>query len=73
MYTGTISDLDREGGFGLIDGDEGDIFLFHPDSTMPPYEPRSLRVGERVTFSVQRDELGAHAVAVAPERPDSYH
>jgi cold shock CspA family protein len=28
----------------------------------------SLRVGQRVIFSVERDAIGDHAVSLAPER-----
>jgi cold shock CspA family protein len=68
MYTGTISALDPDHGFGLIDADDGAIVLLHPDSPRREFEMLSLRVGQRVIFSVERDAIGDHAVSLAPER-----
>jgi cold shock CspA family protein len=62
MYTGTISALDPDQGFGLIDADDGAIVLLHPDSPRPEFERRALRVGQRVIFSVER-EMGTFLIS----------
>jgi cold shock CspA family protein len=67
MHTGTISALDPDHGFGLIDADDGAIVLLHPESPRPEFEMHALRVGQRVVFSVETDAIGIHAVSLAPE------
>ncbi|MCX7058888.1 MAG: hypothetical protein NTZ79_17420 [Proteobacteria bacterium] len=61
--TGTVSDFDSAGGFGVIEADDGTLLLF--SVPMPPSSRAELlRVGTRVMFEVDRCGTGR---AIAPQ------
>jgi len=63
--TGTVSDFDRAGLFGLIIADDGGVLLFNLRET--PLALRSrFEIGRRVRFTKHESEPAARAVAVAP-------
>ena len=63
--TGTVSDFDRAGLFGLIIADDGDFLIFNLQETAPVL--RSLfEVGTRVRFTKQASKSTARAVELAP-------
>ena len=67
MATGTIKSLppDREFGFILADGREGDLF-FHKKQLAPGTEFTDLKLGMAVTFEIdETGPKGAAAVNVA--------
>jgi hypothetical protein len=60
MLTGTISDYDADGLFGLIDADDGRFVVFNLQSVdRPARDP--FNVGTRVGFVEQVDSFGARA------------
>jgi len=63
-FTGTVSDFDRAGLFGLIDADDGGVLVFNLRDTPPAL--RSFGIGKRVRFSKCASEPAARAVEVAP-------
>lgn len=63
--TGTISDFDRAGLFGLITADDGRLLLFNLRSTPPAMRSR-FEIGTRVRITKQISEPAARAVEVAP-------
>jgi cold shock CspA family protein len=68
MYAGVISDVDPQGGFGLIVSDEGEIVLFGRESLQTNCDPHALRVGQRVEFTIDKVDPAPHANAVTPQR-----
>ena len=62
--TGIISDFDADGGFGVIEADDGRLLLFSVP-TPRPVRPELLRVGTRVMFEVDRCGTG-RAIAPVP-------
>lgn len=69
--TGTVSDFDPVGRFGLIIADDGGFLLFNLLGT-PPALRRRFEIGMRVRFTTDACEPAARAVAVMPieERED---
>ena len=60
MSTGIVSDFDRQGGFGLIDSDDGHVVLFNLN-TLDAADMPILKIGSRVQFIEQPDPHGARA------------
>lgn len=63
--TGTISDFDRTGLFGLITADDGRLLLFNLRGTAPTLRGR-FEVGTRVRITRHALEPTARALEVAP-------
>ena len=63
--TGTVSDFDSSGGFGLIMADDGDFFPFNVGMAPAALRER-LRVGTRVRFRTRHCEPAARAVEIIP-------
>jgi hypothetical protein len=63
--TGTVSDFDRAGLFGLIIADDGGVLLFNLRDTPPALRSR-FEIGRRVRFTKHDSEPAARAVEVAP-------
>jgi len=63
MNTGIVTDLDRKGGFGLIDSDEGHVVLFNL-KTLDTDDLPTLQIGSRVQFIEQPDPHGARAEGI---------
>jgi hypothetical protein len=63
--TGTISDFDRAGLFGLIIADDGRVLPFNVREASPALRSR-FRIGTRVKISSVASEPTARAVEVAP-------
>ncbi len=49
MHTGTISDFDAQGQYGLIDADDGRLVPFNLSDVPPPLRP-AFGIGARVQF-----------------------
>jgi hypothetical protein len=64
-FTGTVSDFDRAGLFGLIVADDGSVLLFNLRET-PSAVQRRFEIGTRVRFTKYASELNARAVELAP-------
>lgn len=64
-FTGTISDFDRAGLFGLIIADDGGVLPFNLRDTPPALRSR-FDIGRRVRFSKCASEPATRAVEVAP-------
>jgi cold shock CspA family protein len=60
MLTGTISDYDAHGLFGLIDADDGRLVLFNLQDVKPPARDQ-FHVGTRVEFVEQTGSLAPRA------------
>jgi len=65
MLTGTISDFDKDGLFGLIDADDGRLILFNLRG-MEPLIRDLFDVGTRVEFAAQIGNLAPRASALKP-------
>jgi cold shock CspA family protein len=63
--TGTVSDFDRAGLFGLIIADDGGFLLFNLRETPPEMRSR-FETGTRVRFARQASEPAERAVELAP-------
>jgi hypothetical protein len=63
--TGTVSDFDKAGLFGLIIADDGRLLPFNLRET-PPAQRGRFDIGTRVRFSRRAAEPTARAVEVAP-------
>ena len=63
--TGTVSDFDRAGLFGLIIADDGGFLLFNLRETPPALRSR-FEIGTRVRFTTRASDLTARAVELAP-------
>lgn len=63
--TGTVSDFDRAGLYGLIVTDDGELLPFNLRET-PPAQRRRFEIGTRVRFTQHASEPTARAVDVAP-------
>jgi len=64
MPTGTISDLDSEGLFGLIDSDDGRLVLFNLWDIDPELRP-TFTIGTRVSFLDARPSVAARATCLS--------
>jgi len=64
-FTGTISDFDRAGLFGLITADDGRVLLFNLRGTAPALRGR-FDVGTRVRINRHALEPTARALEVTP-------
>jgi cold shock CspA family protein len=65
MLTGTISDFDADGQFGVIDADDGQLILFN----LWNIEPRlrvPFEIGARVAFVAESGKLAPRAVELFP-------
>lgn len=60
MLTGTISDFDKDGLFGLIDADDGRVILFNLRGMEPPFRDL-FNVGTRVEFAAQIGNIAPRA------------
>jgi len=65
MLTGTISDFDSDGQFGVIAADDGRLVLFNLKNIEPPLRGR-FKLGTRVEFIEQNGKLGPRASALSP-------
>jgi hypothetical protein len=65
MLTGTITDFDNAGMFGLIFADEGFFFPFNLRETPPPLRER-FEVGTRVKFGTRRSGPTIRAIELVP-------
>jgi hypothetical protein len=65
MLTDTISDLDSEGLFGVIDADDGRLVLFNLDGIDAALRDR-FRVGTRVEFNERSGEPAPRALDLSP-------
>jgi hypothetical protein len=63
-HTGTVSDFDRAGLFGLIIADDGGFVLFNLRET-PPVLRNCFHVGTRVRFTKQAAEPTERAIDLA--------
>jgi hypothetical protein len=63
--TGTISDFDRAGHFGLITADDGRLLLFNLRTT-PPARRSRFDLGTRVKVTRYMSEPMPRAIEVAP-------
>src|SRR5580698_11118816 len=63
--TGTVSDFDRAGLFGLVIADDGALLPFNLRETPPALRARFL-IGARVRFTRQAADPTARAVELAP-------
>ena len=63
MSSGTISDLDAEGLFGVIDTDDGQLVLFNLREVEPPLRPL-FTVGARVHFAEADGSVVPRAVSL---------
>jgi cold shock CspA family protein len=63
MLTGTISDFDTDGLFGLIAADDGRLMIFNLRGVTPPLRDQ-FRVGARVEFVEQKGSLAPRAAAL---------
>jgi cold shock CspA family protein len=61
--TGTISDFDEAGEFGVIDSDDGRMLLFNLKN-VPPSEHQRFTVGTRVQFEAHENPLAPRAVGL---------
>jgi hypothetical protein len=64
MLTGTISDFDSVGLFGVIDADDGRLILFNLRGIGPIFREQ-FTVGARVKFIEQGGDLAPRAAALA--------
>jgi cold shock CspA family protein len=71
VHTGTITDYDIDGQYGLIDADDGQFVLFNLRNVEPSL--RGLfRVGRRVEFVEQKEAVAPRALALTLlSSPDS--
>ena len=65
MLTGTISDFDTKGFFGLIDADDGRLVLFNLRGVNSLLRDR-FKVGTRVEFVEQSGSPMPRAAALVP-------
>ncbi len=63
--TGTVSDFDKAGQFGLIAADDGRLLLFNVRETPAALRNR-FEIGTRVRINKHTEEPIARAVEVAP-------
>jgi hypothetical protein len=63
MLTGTVSDFDSDGLFGLINADDGRLSLFNLRGT-PPRFRELCRIGTRVGFREQECSSATRAVSL---------
>ena len=64
MPQGTIKKLIADKGFGVIDGERGDLFFHH--SSVEGTIIEALRVGQVVTYQEGRGPKGPRAESVRP-------
>ena len=64
MLTGTISDLDPEGLFGVIDADDGRLVLFNLKGLDCP-EKDGFKVGTRVEFVERSGDVAPRALSLS--------
>jgi hypothetical protein len=64
-FTGTVSDFDEAGLFGLIIADDGGLLLFNLRGALPALRSQ-FEIGTRVTFTKHESEPTVRAVEVAP-------
>lgn len=65
MHTGTITEFDDRGQFGLIDADDGHVVLFNLESVAPAARS-CIGVGTRVKFSEEETSVAPRAVRLVP-------
>ena len=63
--TGTVSDFDEEGLFGLISADNGSLLVFNLLRTMPALRGR-FTIGTRVEFIEQASSATMRAIDLVP-------
>ena len=64
VLTGTISDYDADGLFGLIDADDGRLVLFNLEGVVSSARDQ-FNVGTRVEFVEKIESLGPRACALS--------
>ena len=62
--SGTVKKVQSERGFGFIAAEDGTEYFFHRTSLDSSLDFDSLRVGEAVTFEIERSEKGPRAARV---------
>jgi cold shock CspA family protein len=70
MRTGTICDLDAQGGFGLIEADDGHIVCFNR-TDIAEKQAAELHVGTRVAFLLNGLAHDAHIAQLKLSSADS--
>ena len=65
MHTGTISDFDADGLFGVIDSDDGRLILFNLRATDAASRGQ-FKIGTRVEFTEQCEEVAPRALTISP-------
>jgi cold shock CspA family protein len=60
FLSGTISEFDFVGGFGLIDADDGGLVFFN-STNLNAGEAAMVDIGSRVQFKSHEDRFGPHA------------
>ena len=64
MPQGTIKKVIADKGFGIIEGERGDLFFHHSEVEGATIE--SLQIGQQVTFEEGRGRKGPRAEKVRP-------
>jgi hypothetical protein len=65
MFTGTVSDFDSDGLFGVISADDGRLLLFNLRGTPPPLH-ELFRIGTRVQFVERESNPASRAITLVP-------
>ena len=64
MTRGVVKEYDRLKGFGFIAGDDGEDYFVHVSGLREHLKRKGLRVGQKVSFDIDRDIKGDRAVNV---------
>jgi cold shock CspA family protein len=65
MLTGTVSDFDSDGLFGVINAEDGRLLLFNLRGIPPPLH-ELFRIGTRVQFVERESDLAPRAISLVP-------
>ncbi len=69
MATGTLKRWNADRGFGFIKDDSGGPDIFMHVTALQGTDPDNLRLGERLTFDVERDARSGKLKAENVRRP----
>ena len=61
---GTVKRVQSDRGFGFIAAEDGEEYFFHRTGLDSSLDFNSLRVGEAVTFEIEKSEKGPRAARV---------
>ena len=64
MTRGVVKEYDRLNGFGFIAGDDGEDYFVHVSGLREHLKGKGLKVGQKVSFDIDRDIKGDRAVNV---------